>query len=152
LAGVPNGLTKQALLELAKLGGDPPHIALLMIGRDTANHITVRVQALGLAAPYFQPRMAAPAARIINPVDLDDLRDATSASEAAAKVIAKANSGEIDLEAAKFLMDSIEKYAMLYEREQLQQRVMVLEEQMRANAHQSPMVDVPILSVVEGGG
>jgi hypothetical protein len=68
-----------------------------------------------------------PAARIIRPVDLDELRDAENAASAAAKVIANANSGEIDMEAGKFLLDAIDKFAHLYERQQLEERVMQLE-------------------------
>jgi hypothetical protein len=111
--GTANHLTQKALLELAKLGGDAPHLALLKIGRDMSHPIAVRVTALGLAAPYFQPRMLPPAARIIRPIDIEELRDAASAADAAARVIAKANAGEIDLEAAKFLLDSIEKFSAL---------------------------------------
>jgi hypothetical protein len=148
--GTANNITQKALLELVKLGGDPPHLALLKIGRDMTHPITVRVTALGLAAPYFQPRMAAPAAKIIDPVDMGDIRDAPSAAEAAAKVFNKVNAGKLDIECGEFLLDGIERYAQLYEREQLQMRVLVLEEQMRARAQES-VVDVPVLSVIEGG-
>jgi hypothetical protein len=44
-------------------------------------------------------------ARIIRPVDLDELKDAESAASAAAKVIAKANDGTIDMEAAETTKD-----------------------------------------------
>jgi hypothetical protein len=149
-AGTTNILTQKALLDLAKEGGVPPHIALLRIGRNTKNPLALRVQALGYAAPYFQWRMGTPAARIIRPVDLDELRDAESAASAAAKVIAKANAGEIDMEAAKFLLDSIEKFSHLYERQQLEERVMQLEEQLRQSAQRST-VEGTVLSVIEGG-
>jgi hypothetical protein len=135
---------------MAKLGGDPPHIALLKIGRDTKNPLALRIQALGYAAPYFQWRMGTPAARILRPVDLDELRNAESAASAAAKVIAKTNSGEIDMEAGKFLLDAIEKYSHLYERQQLEERVLQLEEQLRQSAQRS-VVEGTILSVIEGG-
>jgi hypothetical protein len=138
------------LLDLAKEGGVPPHIMLLRIGRDEKNPLALRVSALGFAAPYFAPKMSAPAARIIRPVDLDELRDAESAASAAARVIAKANAGEIDLEAAKFLLDAIDKFSHLYERQQLEARVMQLEEQLRASAGRST-IESTTLTVIEGG-
>jgi hypothetical protein len=39
--GSANILTQKALLDLAKEGGDPPHIALLKIGRNTKNPLSV---------------------------------------------------------------------------------------------------------------
>jgi hypothetical protein len=123
---------------------------LLKIGRNLQNPLTIRVQALGLAAPYFQPRMAAPAARIVRPIDLQELKDAQSAASAAARVIVKANEGTIDLEAAKFLLDAIEKYSHLYERQQLEERVMQLEEQLRQSAGRST-IEGSTLTVIEGG-
>jgi hypothetical protein len=95
--------------------------------------------------------MAAPAARIIRPVDIEELRDAATAADAAARVIAKANAGEIDLEAAKFLLDSIEKFSALYERHQLEARVIQLEEQLRRAASSMRVAEAPSLSVIEGG-
>jgi hypothetical protein len=149
-AGSTNILTRQALLDRAKVGGDLPHIALLKIGLNKRNSLAIRVQALGYAAPYFQHRMATPAARIIRPVDLDELKDAESAASAAAKVIAKTNSGEIDMEAGKFLLDAIDKFSHLYERQQLEERVMQLEAQLRANAGRST-IEGTTLTVIEGG-
>jgi hypothetical protein len=150
VSGTPNILSRQALLDLAKLGGDPPHIALLKIGRDMNNPLSIRVQALGYCAPYFIPRMSPPAARIVRPVDIDDLRDAATASDAAAKVIAKANAGEIDLEAAKFLMDAIEKYSHLQEREILEARVNAIEDALRQAANRGS-TEVQAFQVIEGG-
>jgi hypothetical protein len=149
-AGTPNNLTRQALLDLAKEGGVPPHILLLRIGRDEKNPLALRVCALGFAAPYFAPKMSAPAPRIIRPVDIQELKDAESAADAAARVIAKANAGEIDLEAAKFLLDSIEKFSTIYERQQLEARVMQLEEQLRQSAGRST-IEGTTLIVIEGG-
>ncbi|HEX4716373.1 MAG TPA: hypothetical protein VH164_15745 [Ktedonobacteraceae bacterium] len=67
VAGTPNILSRRALMELAKLGLDPPHITLVKIGNDMNNPLALRVAALGYAAPYYQPRMVG-SARILNPV------------------------------------------------------------------------------------
>jgi hypothetical protein len=149
-AGTPNNLTRRALLDLAKEGGVPPHVMLLRIGRDKSNPLALRVSALGFAAPYFAHKMAAPAARIIRPVDLQELKDAASAADAAARVIVKANSGEIDMEAAKFLLDSLERFSAMYERQRLEERVMQLEEQLRQSAQRS-VIEGMTLTVIEGG-
>jgi hypothetical protein len=53
--GTPNNLTRQALLDLQMAGGDPPHLALLKIGREEKYPLAIRVSALGFCAPYFQP-------------------------------------------------------------------------------------------------
>jgi hypothetical protein len=148
--GSANILTRQALLDLAKEGGVPPHIMLLRIGRDKKNPLALRVSALGFAAPYFAPKMSAPAARIVRPIDIQELKDAESAAHAAARVIEKANAGEIDLEAAKFLLDSLERFSAMYERQQLEARVMQLEDQLRSSASARTM-EGTVLSVIEGG-
>jgi hypothetical protein len=149
-SGSANILTRKALLDLVKEGGVPPHVMLLRIGRDEKNPLALRVSALGFAAPYFAPKMSAPAARIIRPVDIQELKDAQSAADAAARVIAKANAGEIDMEATKFLLDSLERFSAMYERQQLEARVMQLEAQLRANAGQST-IEGTTLTVIEGG-
>jgi hypothetical protein len=150
-AGTPNNLTRRALLDLAKEGGVPPHIMLLRIGRDKRNPLALRVSALGYAAPYFAPRMSPPAARIVRPIDIQELKDAQSAADAAARVIVKANSGEIDMEAAKFLLDSLERFSAMYERQRLEERVMQLEEQLRSSATRSTIEGTTTLTVIEGG-
>jgi hypothetical protein len=57
--GTPNHLSRQSLLDLQLAGGDPPHLALLKIGRNEQHPIAIRVSALGFAAPYFQARPTA---------------------------------------------------------------------------------------------
>jgi hypothetical protein len=149
--GAHNILTRKALLDLANEGGVPPHIMLLRIGRDKRNPLALRVSALGFAAPYFAHKMAPPAVRIVRPIDLQELKDAQSAADAAAHVITKANAGEIDLEAAKFLLDSLERFSAMYERQRLEERVMQLEEQLRSSATRSTIEGTTTLTVIEGG-
>jgi hypothetical protein len=132
--GVINHLSQKALVELARLGTDAPHLALLKIGHDTKNPLPVRVAALGYAAPYFQPRLAPSPPRVEHPVSFDEIRDTVTATEAAAKVIAATNKGEIDIESGKFLLDSINSFSRLYEQQVLELRVMAIEAQLRVQA------------------
>jgi hypothetical protein len=147
-AGTPNRLSQRALLDLARLKGDPPHIALLKIGRDEQQPIAIRVSALGFCAPFFQPRLAPRPLYVDPPVSIGELKDTCSVTEAAARVIAKTSSGELDLESGKFLLEAIGTFAKLYESQVLEMRVMALEEQLRAaNSTRTP-IEGPLLQVV----
>jgi hypothetical protein len=86
---------------------------------------------------------------VIKPAGIGELRDISSASEAAAKVIAKADAGDLNIESAKFLLDSIERFAKLYEQQVLEMRVLAIEQQLALNARTDS--DARTLRVIEGG-
>jgi hypothetical protein len=73
-----------------------------------------------------------------------------SAADAAAKVIAKTNSGELDMQSGKWLLDGIERFAKLYEQEVLEQRVLAIEAQLRLAGGSATLTEGPLLQVVAG--
>jgi hypothetical protein len=123
--GALNKRTVEAQEALAKLGGDPPHVALLEIGRDEKTSEAGRISALAACSAFFQPKMAPlppPPRYIENPVGLD-LTDAHSALLATAAIGRKLDKGEIAIESADALLRVVRTFANLFNVVELQREV-----------------------------
>jgi hypothetical protein len=117
--------TRQADELLRKLGGDPPSLALLKIGRDTKVELPLRLHALAAAAPYFSPKMGAspPPRFLTGKPDLGRLTDPESAVVFVASVVETARIGELDEVWSRIFIDAADVFVRLYDKLHLQVEV-----------------------------
>jgi hypothetical protein len=127
--GRPLGTRPQRLREreeqMKRLGGDPPHIALLKIGRDETQPMSVRTPALAAAAQFFAPRYAPlPLPRFLaGAPDLGRLTDAQSAVVFVAGVVESARTGKLDAEWTRLFLDAADVFVRLYDKLNLETEV-----------------------------
>jgi hypothetical protein len=116
--GVRNLRTREADALLAEMGGDPPHIALLKIGRNEELDMSLRLNALTAAAPFFGAKQAPiPAPRFLTESpELGQLTDATSAVSYVAAVAEQVRTGKLDLGFAAFFLQAADLFTRLHER------------------------------------
>jgi hypothetical protein len=127
--GRPLGVRPQRIRErealMKELGGDPPHIALLKIGRDEKLDLSVRTPALAAAAQFFAPKYAAmPPPRFLSgEPDLGRLTDAQSAVIFVGSVIESARTGKLDAEWTRLFLDAADVYVRLYDKLRLEAEI-----------------------------
>jgi hypothetical protein len=110
---------------MKQLGGDPPHVALLKIGRDEKLELSVRTPALAAAAPFFAPRYGpmAPPRYLADAPDLGRLTDATSAVTFVASIVESARIGKLDAEWTRLFLDVADVFVRLYDKLHLEAEV-----------------------------
>jgi hypothetical protein len=111
--------------QLKKLGGDPPHIALLKVSRDTTIDFPVRMSAAAACAPYFAAKYASLAQPryLAGEPDLGRLTDATSAVTFVASVVESARVGKLDAEWTRLFLDAADVFVRLYDKLHLEVEV-----------------------------
>jgi hypothetical protein len=128
-AGPPLGTRPRFIRErerlMKELGGDPPHVALLKIGRDEAIDLPMRTSALAAAAPFFAPKYGplTPPRFLAGAPDLGRLTDAQSAVGFVASVAECARAGKIDAEWARIFTDIADVFVRLHDRVSLELEV-----------------------------
>jgi hypothetical protein len=110
---------------MAKLGGDPPHVALLKIGRDEKLELSMRTSALAAAAPFFAPKYGplSPPRFLSGEPDLGRLTDAQSAVVFVAGVVESARTGKLDAEWTRLFLDAADVYVRLYDKLRLEAEI-----------------------------
>jgi hypothetical protein len=114
------GVTTRRIREtqelLAQLGGDPPHIALLKIGRDEKLDMSMRTSALAACAPFFASRYGpmAPPRFLTDAPDLGRLTDAASAVAFVGSVVESARTGKLDAEWTRLFLDAADVFVRLH--------------------------------------
>jgi hypothetical protein len=123
--GVRNLRVRELQAALDHLGFDPPHIALLKIGNDEAREMSMRMQALALAAPYFVPKLAALQIPrfLAGAPDLGRLTDAQSAAGFVASVVEGARAGKLDAEWTRLFLDAADVFVRLHDKVALEVEV-----------------------------
>jgi hypothetical protein len=127
--GRPLGVRPRLIREreelMRQLGGDPPHVALLKIGRDQNQSMSVRTSALAAAGPFFAPKYApmAPPRFLAGEPDLGRLTDAQSAVVFVASTVECARTGKLDAEWTRLFLDAADVFVRLYDKLNLETEV-----------------------------
>jgi hypothetical protein len=110
---------------LKQLGGDPPHIALLKIGRDEKLDLSVRTPALAAAAPFFAPRYGPmpPSRFLADAPDLGRLTDAVSAVAFVGSVVESARTGKLDAEWTRLFLDAADVFVRLHDKVKIETEI-----------------------------
>jgi hypothetical protein len=110
---------------MRQLGGDPPHVALLKIGRDEKHDMPTRMQALAAASQFFAPKYAAmsPPRFLASEPDLGRLTDAASAVVFVASVVESARTGKLDAEWTRLFLDAADVFVRLHAKFELESEV-----------------------------
>jgi hypothetical protein len=110
---------------MKELGGDPPHVALLKIGRDDKIDLSMRTSALAACAAFFAPKYGPlpPPRFLADAPDLGRLTDASSAVVFVASVVESARTGKLDAEWMRLFIDAADVYVRLRERVELETEV-----------------------------
>ena len=110
---------------MKQLGGDPPHVALLKIGRDVKLNMSVRIPALAAASQFFAPKYApmAPPRLLTDAPHLGRLTDASSAVVFVASVVECARTGKLDAEWTRLFLDAADVFVRLYDKLNLETEV-----------------------------
>jgi hypothetical protein len=128
-SGPPLGTRPRFIREreelMRKLGGDPPHVALLKIGRDENLDIHTRISALGVASQFFAPKYAAmaPPKFLADAPDLGQLTDARSAVMFVASIVESARTGKLDTEWTRLFLDAADVFTRLVDKAVLEVEV-----------------------------
>jgi hypothetical protein len=103
---------------MRQLGGDPPHVALLKIGRDENQPSSVRTPALAAASQFFAPKYAPmPMPRFLaDAPDLGRLTDAASAVVFVASVVEGARTGKLDVEWTRIFLDAADVFVRMHDK------------------------------------
>jgi hypothetical protein len=123
--GVRNRRTRETDELLKKLGSDPPHVALLKIGRNRRNAAAIRVSAFSHAAPFFaaKPSPAPTPNYLEGSPELGKLTDAASALRFTSAVTEQVRDGKLDLVFGEFFLKAADLFTRLYERVELETEV-----------------------------
>jgi hypothetical protein len=110
---------------MKELGGDPPHVALLKIGRDDKIELAMRTSALAAAAPFFAPKYGPmpPPRFLAEAPDLGRLTDAASAVVFVASVVECARTGKLDAEWTRLFLDAADVFVRLRDKVELEVEV-----------------------------
>jgi hypothetical protein len=123
--GVRPRLVRKREELLKQLGGDPPHVALLKIGRDDKLELPLRTSALAAAAPFFSPKYAPISSPrfLAHAPDLGRLTDAASAVVFVASTVECARTGKLDAEWTRLFLDAADVFVRLYDKLNLETEV-----------------------------
>jgi hypothetical protein len=127
--GRPEGTRPMFIRErerlMKELGGDPPHVALLKIGRNEALDLPVRINALAAASAFFAPKYAAmpPPRFLADAPSIGQLTDAASAASFVSSVVESARTGKLDADWMRLLLDAADVFARLYDKVVLEAEV-----------------------------
>jgi hypothetical protein len=123
------GVTTRRIRErdalMKELGGDPPHVALLKIGRDEKLELPLRTSALAAAAPFFFPKYAPmPSPRFLTDApDLGRLTDAVSAVAFVGSVVESARTGKLDAEWTRLFLDAADVFVRLHDKVKIETEI-----------------------------
>jgi hypothetical protein len=110
---------------MKELGGDPPHVALLKIGRDDKIELAMRTSALAAAAPFFAPKYGPmpPPRFLADAPDLGRLTDAVSVLAFVASVIESARAGKLDAEWTRLFLDAADVFVRLHDKVKIETEI-----------------------------